>query len=184
MALAPINAVTSPLDPASHAAISHIWDGLGKAFGIVQPYVHPIPHVTWHVAEAYDWKRLRDALFHVAQDYAPFRVRTGGLGVFSLGAKPILHLPLVRTDAMSRLHRDLFTTLAGVGTGVHPLYAPDAWIPHVTLAHTGVTLDNLPGIVTWLAERPFIADVQIHKLELIGRDESGPLQHVFELGRP
>ena len=183
MPLPPVNAVTSPLDPASHAAVAHLWEGLERAFGLQLAFAHPVPHLTWHSAEGYDWKRLRDAMFHVAGDHAPFKVRTGGLGVFVAGQRRVVHLPLVRNDAMNALHRALWHTLDGVGNAVHPLYAPDVWVPHVTLAAAGVTVDNLAPIVAWLADHPFGAEIQISRIELIGRDESGPLRHAFELGR-
>lgn len=158
--------VVSALDEATQAAVRHLWDGITDEFGIVMPFASPVPHFTYHVADHYDPERLSEALTAVSQRHGRFRVRTGGLGLFT-GRKLVAHVPLVRSRSLNAIQRDLWSRLDGVGTGVVGHFHPELWIPHITLAYHGLTPDVLPGVVTWLADRSFGWDITVDHIGML-----------------
>jgi 2'-5' RNA ligase len=179
-----MQAVVSRLDDASTAWVEALWDLIGTEFGIRPNYVRPIPHFTYHVADHYDISRLRDALWHVSRDHAPFRVHAGGLGLFT-GRKQVVHIPLVRNDRLNAVQHDLWRDLDGVGVNVVTHFHPDLWIPHVTLAYHGLTDELMPRVVRFLAERSFAWEIRVEALGVI--EELGPnadVAHRFELTSP
>ena len=177
-----MQAVVSMLDDASYALVELLWEGIEHEFGIRRMYANPIPHFTYHVAvDGYDWKRLRDALYHVSRDHAPFRIHAGGLGLFT-GRKLVVHVPLVRNTALNALQRELWSDLEGVGRDVVQHFHPELWIPHITLAHHGLTEELLPDLVRWLAARSFSWEIRVDHIGVI-EDVNKDLQlaHKFAL---
>ena len=69
-----------------------------------------VPHVSLHVATAYG-ASLREAVARVAAEHAALPVRCGGLGFFTT-TQPVVYVPVVRDDPLSRLHRHLWQALA------------------------------------------------------------------------
>lgn len=161
-----MQAVVSALDEPTQAAVRHLWDGIADEFGVRMPFTHPVPHFTYHVADRYDDDRLRAALAAVAARHGRFRVRTGGLGLFT-GRKLVAHVPLVRSRSLNAIQRDLWSRLDGVGTGAVGHFHPELWIPHITLAYHGLTPDLLPSIVRWLADRSFGWEMTVDHIGVI-----------------
>ena len=178
-----MQAVVTVLDDASTALIELLWEGIAREFGITLGYPNPIPHFTWHVADSYDGMRLRDALFHTARDFAPFRAHAGGLGVFT-GRKLVVHVPVVRNPALNAVQGALWRDLDGVGTNVVQHFDPELWIPHVTLAQRGLTAGILPDLLRWLAERPFSWEVCVGHLGVIADLGTPEVAHRFALTGP
>ena len=179
-----MQAVVTMLDDASCALVQLLWEGIEHEFGIQTGFANPIPHFTYHVAESYDWKRLRDVLWHASHDHKPFRIHAGGLGLFT-GNKLVIHVPLVRNPALNALQGGLWTDLRRVGTGVVQHFHPELWIPHLTLARNGLTPELLPVVVKWLAERSYTWDVRVDHLGLIEESgNAGELAHRFRLTGP
>jgi 2'-5' RNA ligase len=179
-----MQAVVSALDDASHALVELLWKGIEDEFGIKPSYAKPIPHFTYHVAEKYDWKRLRDALYHVSRDHPPFRVHAGGLGLFT-GRKLVVHIPVVRNPALNALQRELWRDLDGVGSNPVQHFDPELWIPHITLAHHGLTEEVLPDVIKWLAARSFTWEIRVDHvgvIESLGADMT--VGHRFQLAAP
>jgi 2'-5' RNA ligase len=176
-----MQAVVSALDEASTALVHVLWEGIADEFGLRQPYAHPTPHFTYHVAEQYDWMRLRDALWHASRDHGPFRVHAGGIGLFT-GRKLVVHIPVVRNPALNAIQRELWRDLDGVGKNPVQHFHPELWIPHITLAHHGLTEEVLPDLVRWLAARTFTWEIRVDHVGVIethGLEQA--LAHRFSL---
>jgi 2'-5' RNA ligase len=126
----------------------------------------PYPHVSYHVAAAYDLARLEPIVRALAREFAPFQVRTTGLGVFT-GAQPVLYLPVVRTVPLSHLHARLWEALAPAAGGGNANYHPDRWLPHVTIGFGDVPPERLAPIIAHLAARSFDWDITLDHLVVI-----------------
>jgi 2'-5' RNA ligase len=111
-----MHGVVSLLDSTHYEQVERLWAELEARFGVRGVYMTPYPHVSYHVAAAYDLARLEPILRALAGETAPFRVRTAGLGVFT-GAQPVLYLPVVRTVPLSHLHARLWEALAPAAGG-------------------------------------------------------------------
>ena len=161
-----MHGVVSLLDKQHYALVEHLWDELETGLAVTGLYQTPFPHFSYHVAEGYDLDLLGSILMRVASRCAMFRVRTAGLGVFS-GDHPVLYVPVVRTPALSALHRRLWQELATASAGAVEYYHPERWMPHITLADGDVLKDHLPHIVRMLSAREFAWEIEVTNLSLI-----------------
>jgi len=54
-----------------------------------------------------------------------------------------------------------------ISTTASPYYAPENWMPHISLAYTDVTRQNLPCLMDKLAFRPVYWQVEIDNISFI-----------------
>ncbi|GLU45950.1 2'-5' RNA ligase family protein [Nocardiopsis ansamitocini] len=128
------------LDTRLDAAVRSGWTRL-QAHGLPSLADHPHPtnrpHVTVATCAAdtpVDWQRVAEAVSSL-----PVPVRLDRLHVFT-GRRPVL-VWLVRPDSvLEQLHLRVWRAL-GEASVRNPLYAPQRWVPHVSLArgaHLGI----------------------------------------------
>ncbi len=179
-----MHGVVSLLDSTHTAQVECLWAELDADFGVRGVVITPYPHVSYHVAAQYDLPRLAPLLHWLAGETAPFRLRTAGLGVFT-GAQPVLYLPVVRTEALSRLHAMLWAAIAPVAEGSDGYYHPDHWMPHITIGFGDVTPARLAPIIERLAARSFNWDIGIDQFAVIYDSGAGQAVHArYPLGSP
>jgi 2'-5' RNA ligase len=147
--------VVTLLDDRHYARVQAIWEELGQKFDVRGMFVTQYPHFSYQVAEDYDEQACQSRLRELAARTRPFRVRTAGLGIFTV-ASPILYISLVRSPALAELHRQVWD---GVGQSapspVTHYYHPEEWAPHITLAQGDIDQDRLADIVRVLSTRNF-----------------------------
>jgi 2'-5' RNA ligase len=107
--------------------VEHIWAESG-----IEP--KGTLHFSWHVAEQYDSSSVKKILEDVAEKIIPFNIYSSGLGLFT-GVRPVLYLPVVKTQWMANLHADLWHALEPAAVGTSMLYSPQNWMPHITLLY-------------------------------------------------
>ena len=175
--------VVSLLDDRHYARVEAIWEELGQKFDVRGMYVTPYPHFSFQVAEQYDEETCARALREIAARTKPFRVRTAGLGIFTV-ANPILYIPVVRSPALSELHAEVWRTVRQEVPGaVAHYYQPDEWAPHITLAHGDIDQDRLAEIVRVLSKRNFHWEFNVTNLAIIydtGRQQGIRCRFNFE----
>lgn len=166
--------VVSLLDDHHYARVEAIWEELEQKFGVRGMYATPYPHFSFQVAEVYDHATCEEFLRGLAARTRPFRIRTVGLGVFTV-ASPILYIPIVRSPALSALHREIWDNVRQVTPGaVAHYYHPEEWAPHVTLAQGDVDQDKLADIVRLLSRRNFHWEFNVTNVTVIydtGREQ-------------
>jgi 2'-5' RNA ligase len=162
-----LDAVVSLLDQEHEARVEALWDELSREFGINALLDRvPIPHFSYHVAEKYDVSQLETTLRTFAHVHRPFTVRCAGLALFT-GPDPVLHIPVVRTDELSQVHRTLWPYAIEAAQGVLEYYHPARWVPHITLAQGDITDATLPPLIgRWLAHS-FAWEITIDNVSLI-----------------
>lgn len=175
--------VVSLLDERHYARVQAIWEELGQKFDVRGMYVTPYPHFSFQVAEAYDEEACAEYLRAVASRTRHFKVRTAGLGIFTV-ANPILYIPVVRGPRLSDLHAELWHNVKQRTPGaVAHYYSPDEWTPHITLAHGDIDQDKLADIVRVLSRRNFHWEFNVSNLALIydtGREQGVRCRFNFE----
>lgn len=124
-------AVVSLLDADHAVAVRSIWDRLAAQGLEADLWVTPIPHMTYHVAEAYRDDMVEN-LGSVALETRPFMIRTAGLGMFP-GENPVIYLPVVRGEEVDRIHGRIWASMEQTADGVNKLYSPPFWVPHITI---------------------------------------------------
>lgn len=162
-----MDGITTLFDRELCESVESIWSELERDFGVRGiGELTPIPHFSWLVAEEFDRPTLALALESIASTVTPFSVRTSGIGVFT-GPSPVVYVPIVRSAALDAVHRELWTRCKSLARELKPIYAPDAWLPHVTLAMHDVTPALLPRIIDRLSGRDFGWQIRVDNLALL-----------------
>ena len=161
-----MNAIVSLLDADHDRVVRGLWAELEREFGVTVQYAAPFTHFSYHVADDYDLDVLIPVFAMLATERSPFSVTASGLGVFT-GARPVLFVPVVRSPALDALHREVFARCTAAFGVSLPYYAPDAWVPHLTLAQGERAADRLPDIVRGLAARDLRWSLRVDNLAVI-----------------
>ncbi len=163
--------VVTVLEGEGAEAFASAVEGIRREFGIALTGNDAIPHLSWHVSEAYDLERLDAAVKSLARSEAPFATATAGLGLFP-GDAPLVHLPVLRTPRVSLLQRVLFQEASlALKTEVSPFVTPEGWVPHVTLGQAGLTPEVAGKAVAWLLQQPIAGSLPLPISHLaIGED--------------
>ncbi|MGB8511166.1 MAG: 2'-5' RNA ligase family protein [Pyrinomonadaceae bacterium] len=162
-----MHGVVSLLDDAHYTRVEAIWDELAKRFDVRGIYVTPFPHFSYQVGEEYDVCGVERSLQDLAARTRPFRIRTAGLGIFTV-ASPVLYVPIVRSPALSNLHEEIWQAVApSRPSAVTRYYNPEMWMPHITLAHGDIEQDKVAEIVRLLAARSFHWEMTVNNLSMI-----------------
>lgn len=169
--------IVSLLDPQHDALVEGIWSEFKSRFGVHGVHRTPVAHFSYHVAEGYDQAKLRDVLLPIAAQFAPFTVRTNGLGIFT-NEEPALYIPVHMTGTLRHLHQALWEPLSSIATGVHPLYHPERWVPHITLAEGDVDHELMIHLIALLIQRDFYWQIRVDNLTLLGSDEGQEVNQV------
>ena len=178
-----MDGVVTILEEPYHQAVKEIWQDLAQACGLKAVQAMAVPHFSWHVAQAYpDEERLNALLEQAAYQYKPFSVRTAGLGFF-FHPNLVVYLPLVKTQALINLHQWLWDQIMMFSDQPNPLYAPNSWMPHITLVYEDLSGTELQCVLERLSYRRLDWEIQVSNLALIGQfnDASHPvcIQHTL-----
>jgi 2'-5' RNA ligase len=118
-----------------------------------------IPHLSLAVLLDVPPEQQMDLALHsVAARTPPLTVRARGFGVFHGGAGDlVLHVPVVRTDALARIHGDVLDALSGIGAVSDGHYTAPSWFPHITIWDRSLTSTALGRAAALLADGPALA---------------------------
>jgi len=177
-----IFAIVSELNGDAHATIQALWHELEEACGLKAIKMFPLVHFSWQGAGFYDIEPLEEALDHLSRVTSPLLVRAGGLGIFT-GDLPVIYIPLVKDTALARFHQEMWAQTQAFAHHNNPYYAPDLWVPHISLALQDVTRENIGCAIERLAFRSLELTLQINNLALVYQfgDHIGQLYRSFEL---
>lgn len=146
--------------------VEELWKELEEDHGLIGIRVTPYPHFSWQIAQEYDFDRLEEIVREISAETAPFLVHTTGVGLFT-GPRPVIFVPLVKSRALMDLHQTIWERTQTVSRGISPYYDPYAWMPHISLALEDVDEQNVAGVMSTLAFRPFRWEMMIDNLALI-----------------
>lgn len=151
--------------------IRSTWDLLEQALGWRGVRIIPFPHVTLFGCEGVEHPALQAVLARICGELGPLRIETVGLGVFT-HPRPVLYLPVVRTPALSALHARLWEDVGGLGGRRFELYAPERWVPHLTLAQDDLGWEGLPRALDLVRGMALEGAFEVRNLTLL--DWIGP----------
>ncbi|MDR3574950.1 MAG: 2'-5' RNA ligase family protein [Anaerolineaceae bacterium] len=159
-------AIASLLDPYSRQKIQELWNYLESDCGLSGIKETPLPHFSWQGANDYKFPEVSNVLQKLASEIPPFVVRTAGLGIFT-SEKPILYLSLVKTFPMIKAHQKIWDAVKSKADQLIEYYAPELWMPHITLAYHDLNRKNLPCAFSELAFQPFDIEISVNNLAVI-----------------
>ncbi len=179
-----MHALISSLDEVSNERVTTLWEALASTCNLRHIFATPLPHFSWHAAKSYSLDLLEPLLDDWARQAEPFQVRTSGLGIFT-GEKPIVHLRLVSTNILEYYHRQIWRHVKATPTiEPSPHYAPNTWLPHITLGIEDVTFSNLGCAINQLAFQAYDWLIQVNNLMVVTHepDQPGEIIRQFQLG--
>ena len=175
-----MHAVVSLFDKNDHSVRS-LSGELEKILGKRLYSMMPDPHLSYQGATKYNFAKLEGRLRRFARRTRRFRVRAGGLGIFT-GFTPTLYAPIVRTIGLSRFQLSLWKSISFTGSGLNPYYKPEAWVPHITLAR-GISERTLTKAIRSLCRKEIELDLKIDNLTVIEFDgKAHTIRSKFPLG--
>lgn len=132
-----------------YAQVETLWDGLEENFGLKGIRVTPYPHFSWNIAEEYERPAMDWALAETALETPIFKVPTDGIGLFPAPV-PVLFIKVLRNPILDALHKQLWERLLPISTDLSPYYNAENWQPHISLAYSDLTSEQLPDVRAWL----------------------------------
>ena len=127
-------------------------------------------------------ERLEEIIHDVANARPPLVVRTTGLALFT-GVRPVIYIPVVKAAPLLELHAHIWRSAQPASQELSPYYAPDSWMPHISLAYEDVTPANVGAVIESLAFRSFNWEMTIDNISLIYEPEgqTGALKFSIQL---
>jgi 2'-5' RNA ligase len=165
-----MHGIVSLLSEPHYSKVEQLWRELELDCGLQDIKLTPIPHFSWQVARDYDLDLLRPVLKDIAAVARPFRVRTAGLGMFS-GPKPVVFINVVKTDEMLHLHKLVWESTRQCAHDISPYYAPQSWIPHITLAHNDLPWPAMSCAIQKLVFQTFDWEILVSSISVISQAE-------------
>jgi len=161
-----MHGLVSLLDVDHYKIVEEIWNELETNFGLIGIKVTPFPHFSWQVAEDFEWDLIAEKMKEITENIPPFNVKTASLGIFS-GDSPIIFIAVLKDLNLIRKHANIFNIIEPVSKGIVPYYHPNVWVPHISLAYTDVTENNIGAIMRFLTLQNFNWEIEIDNLALI-----------------
>ncbi len=160
-------AIASLLDSAHSDEVRAVWSMLSERFGLQQQFADPIPHLSYHVAQGYPSEHLANRLKAIGRTACPLTIRTCGLSVLFGAHGQFVTVPVVRDEALSKLHLQLWNEVHTMSDRPSDVYAPNLWFPHITLVQTEPPRCPLPAVIEALSERSFRWEFTVDEVVLI-----------------
>ena len=161
-----MHGLVSLLDQEHTATVEHLWMELEMQYGLTGIKVTPFPHFSWLIAADFNWERLSEVLAEIAAKTKPFSVHTTGLALFT-GEQPVVYIPVVRDGKLSALHESIWEQVTAVGMEISPLYNPQTWMPHISLAYVDVTRENIDCVMQHLVFHSYDWQIRIDNITAI-----------------
>lgn len=180
-----VNGVVSLLDAKHATQLKDTWLMLADCCRLSGKNAEMPPHFTWQVVERYDLDQFEPLLSALAKETSPFTVRTSGVGIFS-GRSPILYIPVIKDAHLLHLHEQIWLHSQCCARNPNSYYAPDNWMPHITLVAGDVDAQKLSCALEILAFETFEWEIRVDNLALLcpeGGAENFNLLHIPLGGR-
>lgn len=175
-----MHGLVSLLDPDHYARVETLWAQLETHCGLSGVKKTPVPHFSWQVTMDYDFGGLKLALAKLTTELAPFTVRTTGLGVFTGKNEIVLYISLIKDEKLFKRHQTIWQATLPYTAQPVAYYAPENWMPHITLGHGDVNEDSLACATRLLAREDFNWQIAIDNLLLVSQPEG---ENALEMAR-
>ncbi len=178
-----MQAVISLLPEPYNAQVEQVWDSLEDYYGLNYVRITPIPHFTWQLGEGYQEEDVISCLHELTLRLEPFEICTQGLNHFSSNS-PILFIEVNKTAKLQELHKAIWQLLLPLTLDPSPLYSPDSWHPHITLAMEDLSWEMLDEVTSHLQQQNLNWRFTLDNLAIACQHADGKAQveHIFRFG--
>lgn len=164
-----MDGVVTLLPEPFYKQVQDIWDELEAHFDLRGVRITPFPHFSWQVVQHYDPILLVDRLNQLTHQLHSFKIRTTGLGLFT-SEHPTLFIPVVKSPQLVAFQEQVWLALEGTASN---LDAPDALVPHITLAFADLPREKAGLVMEWLSKDGFNWEMQVDNLTYIHQPTGG-----------
>jgi len=178
-----MQAIATLVNATSDLTATEFWKVLTQSCDLNGIKIPQNPHFSWMVSEGFEEEAAKQAFEAISRKTTEFTVRTNGLGIFT-GEKPILYLPIVKTEQLMDLHQEIWQVLFALGVNQNTFYHPSQWIPHVTVIGEEIPLTQFVCLVESIVNITLEMTIHVNNLALIysNKDDAG-IKFIQELGR-
>lgn len=178
-----MQAVISLLPDPHNTQVEQIWDALEDHFGLNYVRITPIPHFTWQLGDGYQEEDVISRLHELTLQMEPFEICTQGLNHFS-GSSPILFIEIGKSKRLQVLHAAIWQQLFPLTLDPSPLYSPETWHPHITLAMEDLRWEMLDEVSVHLKQQNLEWRFILDNLAIACQHADGKAQveHIFRFG--
>lgn len=145
--------------------VREAWDALEERTGLRGIRKVPFPHVTLFGCEGISHADLEPMVEEVTLATPPLQLRTVGFGLF-LRPQPVCYAPIIRSPQLADLHLRLWNRAGVLGGRLFGLYAPNRWVPHLSLAQGDLAQGQLAAVVEVLAALDLELEFEVRNLTI------------------
>lgn len=176
--------IASLFDSHSRLQTDQVWRLLETECELVGIRSIPYPHFSWFTGDDFTDDHMDDLLLEISAQLNVFEVKTSGLGVFT-SESPVLYLPIVKTAELMEYHRLIWSRLHAKVIGINTLYAPENWIPHITVGYGDVTFERISCALESLLNYDLTLTIKIDNIAWLSRaDENARVEKIIKLDAP
>lgn len=179
-----MQAVISLLPEPYNTQVDQIWKSLEDQFGLRYIRITPFPHFTLQLGEGYQEEEVLPRLNEFCLRQEPFEVCTKGLNYFS-GEKPVLFIEVCKSPQLLDFYLTVWNLLLPYTLDPSPLYSPESWQPHITLALEDLSWEMLDEVTASLNKVNLEWHFMLDGLAIACQHADGKaqLEHIFQFGK-
>lgn len=131
--------LVSNLEGESYRDVKKRWTLFDRKYNsrAIQAYSHP--HFTFQIAKTPDIRQLKSDFVKLVSGIRSFEIEVEGFRHFR---KDVIYMSVKKTRKLTRIHKLINRFMETRCHDLLELYAPENWIPHITLAQEDLTEDN------------------------------------------
>ncbi len=173
--------IASLFDRKSTKKTGKVWDLLESECEMIGIKSIPYPHFSWLTGADFVDDQISLSLSEISQQMNVFEIKTAGLGVFT-GESPIIYLPIIKTQQLLTYHQMIWNSFSNKVKEINSYYAPQNWVPHITIGYGDVTLDTLSCALKSLLHRDLSLNIIIDNVSYLSRvEEDARVERIAKL---
>lgn len=132
-------AIVSNLEGQPYEEVRRLWKLFERKYlsKAIQAYGHP--HISFQSGTTPDVRQIKRDFQSLVSQIRPFEITVTGARHFR---EDVIYLAVKRTRELAKIHKLIDRFLESQCQDLVELYAPEHWLPHVTLAMEDLTEDN------------------------------------------
>lgn len=160
--------ILSLLEGEPYRQVREIWKYLEEKYGLVAVQAFPHPHLSFQGGVTCCVEEIAENCQWLLDRLDPIDIEVTGLGHFG---DRVIYLEVKPTPNLRQVNRLVNEYLAMRCQSLFPLYTPQQWVPHITLAVDDLTEDIFERVWSDLSRSPLVFQQTLHSLCLVGRQD-------------
>ena len=157
------------------------WLDIEKSCNYVGIMPFNIPHFSWQTAEYYALNEVNQIINNFSKKIPPFEFNTSGLGIFNNDLK-VIFLIVAKNRNLLDIHEQLWNELIPYAKEPNLHYAPDMWIPHISINIKNLDKTQFSCSIDNLLEQKLVFNLKVKEFGLLSLHESNArLESKFQL---